>query len=261
MTEILKGAIAPTSVAAAAPGRRPGRLWNLTVVGAADIAPNMRRIGFTAADLDEMAYKPGQDLVLQMPLADGTTGRRHYTIRAIDRATRRLDMDFVLHGASPSGDWARGAKPGEKIDAMGPRGRVVLNLEAEWHLFSGDETCIPAIFGMLEILPRGAKAWAFIEIADRSARMAVSTEAELTLAWIERNGAPAGPSRLLADRLAAFKLPPGRGHVYLIGETSNVRAQRHELLARGIAKEQIAAEGYWRPGRIGGHDHIEERPA
>ena len=28
----------------------------------------------------------------------------------------------------------------------------------------------------------------------------------------------------------------------------------------GMAKDQISAEGYWRPGRIGGHDHVEERP-
>jgi hypothetical protein len=25
-----------------------------------------------------------------------------------------------------------------------------------------------------------------------------------------------------------------------------------------MEKSQIAAEGYWRPGRIGGHDHVVE---
>jgi NADPH-dependent ferric siderophore reductase len=243
------------------PGRKPGRLWSLEVVGGADIAPNWRRVSVTAADLEEMTYKPGQDLVLAMPLADGTTGRRHYTIRQIDLDQRRLDLDFVLHGSSPAGDWARTAKRGDKIDAMGPRGRTVLNPDADWHLFAGDETCIPGIFGMLEILSAGAKAWAFIEIADQAAEMPVKTQADLKLEWVLRNGAAPGPSRLLADRLATCQLPAGRGHLYLIGETSNVRTQRHELMARGIGKDQIAAEGYWRPGRIGGHDHIEERPA
>lgn len=240
------------------PGRKPGRLWSLKVVGGEDFAPNWRRVGLTADDLDEMKYQPGQDLVLAMPLTDGTTGRRHYTIRTIDRAARRLDLDFVLHGDSPAGNWARDAKPGDKIDAMGPRGRTVLNPDADWHLFSGDETCIPAIFGMLEILPKAAKAFAFIEIADASGRMPVKTAADLQLTWIYRDGAAPGPSRLVADKLAAFQLPPGKGHLYLIGETSNVRAQRHEMLARGIAKDQIAAEGYWRPGRFGGHDHIND---
>jgi hypothetical protein len=29
-------------------------------------------------------------------------------------------------------------------------------------------------------------------------------------------------------------------------------------LAHGMTREQIYAEGYWRPGRVGGHDHVED---
>jgi len=247
--------------AAPAPGMRrpPGRLWSMKLVGARDINPRMRRVTLTADDFEELEYKPGQDLVLAMPLGDGTTGRRHYTIRSIDRTARQLDIDFVLHGDSPAGNWARDARPGDRIEAMGPRGRVVLNPMADWHLFTGDETCIPGILGMLEILPSYAHAWAFIEIGDATDRQPVQCKARLNLEWLERNGAEPGPSEFMLDRLKAFTLPPGHGHAYIIGETSNVRAQRHDLLARGMTKEQIAAEGYWRPGRIGGHDHIEER--
>jgi NADPH-dependent ferric siderophore reductase len=239
--------------------RPPGRLWQLEVVGAQDLNARMRRVTLTASDLHELDYKSGQDLVLQMPLADGTTGRRHYTIRSLDKAAKRIDIDFVLHGDSPAGDWARDAKPGTRIDANGPRGRTVLNPTADWHLFAGDETCIPGILGMLEILPSHAHAWAFIEIADEADKQPVTCKARLQFEWLERRG-PGGPSDFMLKRLQAFKLPPGQGHAYIIGETSNVRAQRQDLLARGMAKEQIAAEGYWRPGRIGGHDHIEERP-
>ena len=32
--------------------------------------------------------------------------------------------------------------------------------------------------------------------------------------------------------------------------------QRHYLLASGFDKAQVTAEGYWRPGRVGGHDHV-----
>jgi NADPH-dependent ferric siderophore reductase len=233
----------------------------MEVVGARDVTPRMRRVTLTCGDLDELEYKPGQDLVLAMPLADGSTGRRHYTIRALDGAAKRLDIDFVLHGDSPSGNWARDVRPGDRIEARGPRGRVVLNPNADWHLFTGDETCIPGILGMLEILPGYAHAWAFIEIADAADRQPVASRARLHLEWVERKDAAPGPSEFMLDRVKAFALPPGRGQAYIIGETSNVRAQRHDLLARGMEKEQIAAEGYWRPGRLGGHDHIEERPA
>ncbi len=26
----------------------------------------------------------------------------------------------------------------------------------------------------------------------------------------------------------------------------------------GLTREQISSEGYWRPGRIGGHDHVND---
>ena len=58
--------------------------------------------------------------------------------------------------------------------------------------------------------------------------------------------------------LTTFQLPPGVGQACINGETSTVRAQRQGLIARGFAKDQIAAEGYWLPGRLGGHDHIVE---
>lgn len=252
---------APATAPGPGPGMRrpPGRLWSLEVVGARDLNPKMRRVSFTGTDIDELAYKPGQDLVLQMAMSDGSFGRRHYTIRRFDRASRVLDIDFVLHGDSPSGNWARAARPGARIDANGPRGRTVLNPTADWHLFTGDETCIPGILAILETLPSHAHAWAFIEITDASDRQPVNCKARLDFEWLERGG-PGGPSDFMLNRVKSFKLPPGQGHAYIIGETSNVRAQRQDLLMRGMAKEQIAAEGYWRPGRIGGHDHIEERP-
>jgi NADPH-dependent ferric siderophore reductase len=257
MTDMTKAEVAP------GPGptlrRPPGRLWSLEVADTRDLTPRMRRVTLEGGDLHEMDHKPGQDVVLAIPQADGVA-RRHYTVRRLDRAARRLEIDFVLHGDSPATRWARAARPGDRIDAQGPRGRVVINPDADWHLFCGDETCIPAIFGMIETLPEGARAWALIEIPDAKEKQAVLTKSALHLEWIERDGAPPGPSRLVLERLQALPLPPRRGHVYLIGETSNVRAQRHDLLARGVAKEQIAAEGYWRPGRVGGHDHIEDRP-
>jgi NADPH-dependent ferric siderophore reductase len=140
----------------------------------------------------------------------------------------------------------------------GPRGRIALGPDADWHLFTGDETAIPAIFGMIEALPRGAKAFAFIEIGSDADKIPFNAAADLTLAWLSRNGAHPGPNRLLLDAVERCALPPGKGHAIIIGETSNVRAQRHNLIERGMTREQIYSEGYWRPGRIGGHDHVNE---
>ena len=243
------GAMAQVALFLARKGRR---VWRLAVTGKRLITPRMMRVEFKGADLDELVWKPGQDLVLELPSGDGAIARRHYTIRALDAAAKTLAIDFVLHGSSPAGDWVRAVQTGDSIEASGPRGHTYL-CEADWHLFIGDETCIPGIAAMLEGLPRGEKAFAVLEIADDGERQPLGGDAVVT--WLPRNGAPAGPGRILYNAVESFIFPQGRGHAYIIGETSNVRAIRQRLIARGLGKDQTSAEGYWRPGRIGGHDH------
>jgi NADPH-dependent ferric siderophore reductase len=241
--------------------RRMGRLWCVTVKEAFDITPRMRRVRVTGGDLAGFTHKPGQEIILRLSQPDGDIARRHYTIRRFDPAATTLDIDFVMHGSSVATAWARGAKPGDRLDFTGPRGRVAFDPEAEWHLFVGDETCIPGILSMLESVPTAGRAFAFIEVGDRSDQQNVSTGPGASIEWLDRNGAPAGPSRILADRLAAFEWPAGRGRAYVIGETSNARTMRRELIARGFPKQLISAEGYWRPGRVGGHDHVDDEHA
>jgi NADPH-dependent ferric siderophore reductase len=238
--------------------RPPLRSWAFRVVDSFDVEPNMRRVVLTADDIGEVAYKPGQAIVLMIPLADGETGRRDYTIRGMDHLAGTISVDFVLHGDTPAPTWARQAKPGDRIEARGPRGGTVLRPDADWHLLTGDETCIPAIAHILETMPTGTKAFVFIEVGDRNGELDLTPRADAVIRWVHRNGAAAGPSELMNDMLQDLALPPGNGHAYIIGETSNVRRQRRTLLARGLARDQISSEGYWRPGRIGGHDHVDD---
>lgn len=241
------------------PRKRPLlRSWTFRVVNSFDAAPNMRRVVLTADDIDEFHYKPGQAVVLMVPLPGGETGRRDYTVRSLDRTAGTISIDFVLHGDTPAPSWARGAKPGDVIEARGPRGGTVLRPDADWHLLTGDETCIPAIAHILETMPAKSKAFVFIEVDDEDGEIVLETSADAVIRWVHRHGAPAGPSELMNDMIQDFALPPGRGHAYIIGETSNVRRQRHTLIARGLTRDQISSEGYWRPGRIGGHDHVDD---
>ena len=233
--------------------------WTLSVVESFDVTPRMRRVVFTADNLHDFDYKPGQALVMQMPLGDGETGRRDYTIRSLDKAAGRLAIDFVLHGSTPAPSWARGAKAGDVIVARGPRGHTVFNLSADWHLLCGDETCIPAIAHILEEMPADVRAFALIEVSGAVDEQTIKAPPGATLEWIHRpDGAHAGPGSTMLDRIARFEFPEGAGHAYLIGETSNVRAQRRHLIERGFTRDRISSEGYWRPGRIGGHDHVED---
>lgn len=243
------------------PVRPPLPLWRLEVVETSQVTPHMRRVTFTG-DLRDLDYRPGQDMALMIPLPDGETGRRHYTIRSLDRAANRLAIDFVLHDhGSPAEAWALAAKPGDVLEARGPRGGTFLRPDADWHLMVGDETCLPGILGMLEALPPGAKAYAFVEIPEAADEQTVVSRGDVALTWLHRKGPAVPGSPALIAALADFAFPEGQGQAYVIGETSTVRAQRQGLIARGFDKARIAAEGYWRPGRQGGHDHIFDTPS
>jgi NADPH-dependent ferric siderophore reductase len=238
--------------------RPPLTRWPLTVVGARDITPRMRRVSLVSETLERFDYRPGQDLVLNLPDDTGGQARRHYTIRSFDPAETRLEIDFVLHGASPATRWARRAAIGDEILAEGPRGRTIVRGPADWRLFAGDETALPGIAAMIEALPAGEHAIAFIEVAGAAEEQPIETAAALDLTWLHRAGPPQAPSLGLMQALTTFQLPSGDGQACIIGETSTVRAQRQGLIARGFPKDRIAAEGYWRPGRVGGHDHVIE---
>ena len=189
--------------------RPPLRSWTLVVNGRLQITPRMLRVSFAAADLADQPWKRGQDLVLSLPQPDGSMARRHYTIRDVDRAAGRVDIDFVLHGDSPANNWARSAKTGDRLEAQGPRGRTALARDVEHHLFCGDETCIPDIFAMAEALPAGDIATALIEIAGPLEAQALSSSADVRIEWLSRDGAPVGPNSLVLDRLQALD-PIGR---------------------------------------------------
>ncbi len=240
--------------------KRRGKPWTLRVASVGDVTPRMRRVQLTADNLDEFTPRASQEIVLQLPQPDGEPARRHYTIRHYDPKTRLIDVDFVLHDhETPGVRWAREAKVGDVLEIRGPRGRMALSQDAAWHLFTGDETALPAILGLIEALPAGARAFAFVEIGSDVDKQVPKTAAKLDLVWLSRNGAEPGPSRRTLDAVEGFKRPEGQGFAYLLGETSNVRAQRHYLIDQGMGRDRIYAEGYWRPGRIGGHDHVDDR--
>jgi len=231
--------------------------WPLTVAAAQDLSPNIRRLELLAES--PMPWRPGQDLVLEIPQGEAEPARRHYTIRHLSLSGTELAIDVVRHNRGGPGErWAERARPGDRLLAHGPRGRTALAEDADWHLFVGDETALPAIFAMLEHLPRRARALAIIEVGDPADRQYLDADCDLDLEWQVRRGPVAAASLGLIQRLALFAPRPGHGHAYVLGETATVRTIRQGLLARGLAKDQITAEGYWRPGRLGGHDHIRD---
>jgi NADPH-dependent ferric siderophore reductase len=174
---------------------------------------------------------------------------RTYTVRAWDAAAGELTLDFVYHGDEGlAGPWAAAARPGDRIQLLGPGGGYAPNPAADWHLLAGDEAVLPAIGASLERLPAGSRALVFAEVSgpeEEQADLAGRPGVELT--WVHRGAA--APGEALVAAVQAAELPAGTGHVFVHGEAAAVRElRRHLRAARGLAPEFTSISGYWRRG-------------
>lgn len=233
--------------------RLPGvSAWTMTVVASEQLTPSVRRVRLRAPGLGELAYEPGQDLMLAVPSPDGGHFRRRYTIRRLDQSNDAVDLDVVVHGQAavhgPGAGWARRARPGDQVQALGPRGKITVVREADWHLFAGDESGLPAMAAMAESLPPSTRAIVVIEVAGPADEQRLEVGPRVELRWVHRAGEP-GRGTELAEALREQPLPPGRGHAYLAGELQQVAALRRVLLERGLQPDQLSPKPYWRRGR------------
>jgi NADPH-dependent ferric siderophore reductase len=222
---------------------------NLSVIDSARLTPHMQRLWLTAPELDGFEYLPGQDVMLLVAAEGNRPVRRRYTIRELDAGARLLTLDIVLHGDGPGERWVRSARPGDRIEGIGPRGKITTSPGADWHLFLADESALPATFVMTEALPAGTLATVVLEIPEEGDEQELSSAAATRISWLHRLGAPAGDPDALAAEAAEVELPPGRGHAYLFGEAKVVFRLREILAERGLGEDQMSPKAYWGRGR------------
>jgi NADPH-dependent ferric siderophore reductase len=226
-------------------------LWHLEVVEAGPLAPGMHRIVVTAPGLQDLRYTAGQDLMLRVPCPDGSVTNRRYTIRSFDAAGGRVTIDVSLHGAGPGTDWIRDATAGDRIDAIGPRGKITPRLDAAWHLFVGDETGMPGALAMIDALPASSTILAVIEVDTPAGEQDHdrALHPDLQISWVHRLGRSVpGDTTPLHEAVSQLDLPDGLGHAYLAAESRVVRDVQALLIDRGLQPAQISAKAYWRRG-------------
>jgi NADPH-dependent ferric siderophore reductase len=173
---------------------------------------------------------------------------RSYTVRAWDAYALELTVDFVYHGDQGlAGPWAANAQTGDDVLFLGPGGAYAPSKEADWHLFVGDESALPAIAASLEALPAGTPAHVFVEVSDAAEEQELTTPADANIVWLHRDGAPAGEA--LVEAVRGLEFPPGVVHAFVHGEAGFVKQlRRHLRVDRGVPLERLSISGYWRYG-------------
>lgn len=225
------------------------RRWTLEVLESRMITPRMHRILLGRPEFGVFDYRPGQDVMLWVPADGGRMVYRRYTIRHFDPTAGSLDLDIFAHGKGGPGErWAQAVRPGAVVDVVGPRGKIS-PVAAPWHLFAGDETYIPATFAMLEALPAGTPAWAFLAVAGPEEEQPLSVGADVRLMWIHRGDASPGDPTGLVKAVGAAHLPTSSGHAYVGAELQVAKALSRALEARNFDNNRISSKAYWGRGR------------
>jgi NADPH-dependent ferric siderophore reductase len=180
---------------------------------------------------------------------DGGQARRDYTPRRFNREARELTVEFALHGDGAAADWARHAAVGQHLSIGGPRGSMIIPMDAAWHLLVGDATALPAISRRLEELPAGVPAFVLV-LAEAGDRRAFSTDAAADVRWFD------APDELVAA-LDGLALPAGHGFAWGGGEASVMAQVRRLLAEKGIPRYATRVSAYWKEGVAEHHENLE----
>ncbi len=231
----------------------------LTVSSVVPLTPHMVRMTFTGDGLADVGTWPDQQLKLLFPKPGGSAfvsdsedvgvwyqaylalpeperpWMRSFTVRSL--ADGVLAVDFVLHGsAGPASAWAATAQVGDVIGRFGPSRDYARPLGvADLLVFAGDETALPAIASLLELVPTKQKRLAFVEIEDPAEEQDVPG-----VRWVHRSAGEDLVSVVTAQDI------PSSAWVWLGGEASAVRALRRHFAGLGVSKKDIEFAGYWR---------------
>ncbi len=279
------------------------------------LSPHFVRITFGGDDFEHFGVAgPDQRIKVILPHADGSfadLGQRDargdwydrwralpvaernpfrtYTVRGVDRAAARIEVDFVVHGdEGPAGAWAATAAAGQRLLLVGPDERGAQARGGyDWHpgtarrlLLAGDETAAPAICAILESLGAEHDADAFIEVPTAADELRV-TAPQARVRWIARDERPYGEALIEAvaawtrsaravldaaaaprpqeledvdvDRELLWDSPAdadGEFYAWIAGESAAVKTLRRLLVqGHGVDRKRVAFMGYWRAGQ------------
>ena len=214
--------------------------WSLTVAAVYRLTERMLRITVSAQGLESMHWQPAQDLTLLITRAAGRDIRRRYTIAAQHCA--EVHLDIYLHGEGIGTAWARTLRPGDTVSAIGPRGKMLLNPEADWHLLIGDETSLPGIRAMLAATNRPAYVVVEVDDPDEWGSFGAGDRCSTEWTWLTRGRSQRNSGIVELPRI-------GSGHAYVSGEARRVAVWRDELERAGLDPSAISSKAYWGTGR------------
>ncbi|NNC99663.1 MAG: siderophore-interacting protein [Gammaproteobacteria bacterium] len=223
----------------------------LQVIAVKEVSPHYRRItlggnqlsGFPADETGGYIKLLFKDSSLQSPLL------RTYTIRNTRIEQLEIDVDFVLHeDGGPASLWAERVEIGATLEIGGPGPKKLVDPRADWFLFAGDMTAIPAICVNLEQLPENAQGHVLLEIPSELDIQSIVKPSGVALEWIV-NPHPGQNSALLVNAVKAIPWRAGLPGIWTACEFKAMKQlRRYYMKDRGIDRKKFYISSYWKHG-------------
>lgn len=171
----------------------------------------------------------------------GAGHQRAYTVVDPDPATGTGSLEFYLHPGTAS-DWARAARPGDRIDASVLNGKSPLEGDPSHLLLVGDGASVPAFADLLRRAPE-VPATVLLErgYADDEQALPIAPHPDAEVHWLDRDG-----SLETAALTHAARSPAGTRAVIATEARTTRRLGAALRKEHGWPKEQVHAVAYWR---------------
>ena len=253
--------------------REPPVFRQVRVVGITPLTPRMVRVTVGGPDLEGFVVEqPAASVRLLIPSAGASDlvmpawsgnefllpggGRpviRTLTPRRVDPASQQMDLEIVVHEGGAVSAWALKAQAGDEAAISGPGRGWPVPENAEAFLLAGDESAIPAIGQLLEVLPGDKPVRVIVELASPEGRLELPRHPNAEVEWYDLPGG-APPGDALVTAVTSAELAAGT-KVWAAGEAAAVqRIRRYLFDDRGLARSDTWIRGYWKTGRTGDAD-------
>ncbi|MFD4780074.1 siderophore-interacting protein [Rhodococcus qingshengii] len=232
----------------------------LTVLRTEQLTPHMVRVFLGGPGFE--SFTPSEYSDSYVKIEFGTPDQptlRTYTIRSYDLDAKEIAIDFVVHGdMGVAGPWAASVQPGAEITLRGPGGAFSPSPTADWYLFVGDETAIPAISASIARLTPNAVGYAVVEVGGPEDEIALDAPEGIAVTWLHRGASSdavgeelAGDNAPVVAAVKALEWLPGEPHVFIHGEAQAVMHNLRPYIRkeRNVPASAASISGYWRRGR------------
>ncbi|WP_297084157.1 siderophore-interacting protein [uncultured Demequina sp.] len=227
--------------------------FRVTVAGAEQISPNLRRVTLTGDALQEWesTAKADEFVHVHIPGEDPAEGweddhdiARHYTIRRWNPEVPSLELDIVTHGHGRGATWAREAQPGDVVAVSDAHGYYSPPEASTRRLLIADATGLPAVARILEEAGPEETFDVLIELISMDDAIALPSPATVNVEWrVSGNGR--GPCALVSC-MRSMTVPDGDVYVWVACESAESRRARTFIRAEWTRHHTLyRIVGYW----------------